>query len=184
MIGAVRHPLRTMLRTDFPSTTAGVVPATPFEVIMSQPAGIHRIPRARIDPIDDPATALALFRRTLAVPRRHETVIVLLDDERRGISIVTIDDTGDADQVVGSVECFTRPELVDQGLGALLVATDRTTTGGLEPGDADRWFEMCDLADRVGVELLEWFVFGRTISCPRDLVGAPPRWRGPDARSA
>lgn len=118
------------------------------------------------------------------MPRRHETILVLLDDEHRGISIVTVDNTAVADQVLEAVECFTRPELVGQGLGALLVATDRTPTGGLEPGDADRWFEMCDLAERVGVELLEWFVFGRTISCPRDLVGAPPRWRGPDVRSA
>ena len=151
---------------------------------MSQPTGVHRIPRARIDPIADPATALALLRRVLAVPRRHETILVLLDDAHRGISVATVDGTDRPDRVLEVVECFTRPELVESGLGALVVATDRTATGGPEPGDTDRWFEMCDVADRVGVELVEWFVFGRTISCPRDLVGATPRWRGPDARSA
>lgn len=151
---------------------------------MSHPTGIHRIPHARVDPIVHPATALALLRRALAVPRRHETILVLLDDAHCGFSIVTVDHTERADRVLDIVECFSRPELVEAGLGALVVATDRTATGGIEPGDADRWFEMCDLTDRVGVELVEWFVFGRSISCPRDLVGAPPRWRGPDARTA
>ncbi|TDT17576.1 hypothetical protein BDK89_3187 [Ilumatobacter fluminis] len=151
---------------------------------MSRPTGIHRFPRAHIDPIVDPATALSLFRRALAVPRRHETVIVLLDDRRCGFSIVTVDGTDEPDHVLGAIECFTHPPLVENGLDALLVATDRTADGGTEPGDADRWFEMCDLTDQAGVELVEWFVFGRTISCPRDLVGAPPRWRGLDARSA
>ena len=31
---------------------------------------------------------------------------------------------------------------------------------------------------------VEWFVVGAVVSWPRDLAGAPPRWRKPDARSA
>ncbi|MAT05377.1 MAG: hypothetical protein CL424_10095 [Acidimicrobiaceae bacterium] len=143
-----------------------------------------RIPRAHIDPITDPATALSLLRRVHAVPRRPETVVILLDGAHRGTSIITVDTTDEPDQVLEVVECFTRPELFPTGLGAVIVSSDRTAAGRLEPADADRWFEMCDLAEQTGVELVEWFVFGAVVSCPRDLAGAPPRWRKPDARSA
>ena len=35
---------------------------------------------------------------------------------------------------------------------------------------------MSDIAEHVGVELLEWFVFGNAVTCPRDRLGEPPRW--------
>ena len=151
----------------------------------SQHPGHHRFPRARIDPITDPGTALMLLRRMQAIPRRHETLVVLLDDAHRGFSIVTIDNTPRPDQAIDAVECFARPEIVRKnGLSALIIASDRTPDGSPDPTDTDRWFEMCEIAERVGVELVEWFLFCREVSCPRDLVGAPPRWRGPAARSA
>ncbi len=46
----------------------------------------------------------------------------------------------------------------------------------LVAGDVDRWLELSDLAEQAGVELLEWFVIGDAITCPRDLLGEPPRW--------
>ncbi len=36
---------------------------------------------------------------------------------------------------------------------------------------------MSDLTSAAGVELVEWFVIGDDIHCPRDLLGEPPRWR-------
>jgi hypothetical protein len=38
---------------------------------------------------------------------------------------------------------------------------------------------MSDVAEQVGVEVLEWFVIGnsgRDVTCPRDQLGEPPRW--------
>ncbi len=49
--------------------------------------------------------------------------------------------------------------------------------GGPLEGDGDRWLEMSDLTSAAGVELVEWFVIGDDIHCPRDLLGEPPRWR-------
>jgi hypothetical protein len=143
----------------------------------------HRIPRARIDPISDPATALALFRATVAVPSRAETIVALLDDAHRGLALVSVDGTTEPDHVLEVVECVTAADLYGTGLGGLIVASVRPA-GTIDDGDADRWFELCDLADDAGVDLLEWFVLGRAVSCPRDLVGVPPRWPAPGARSA
>ncbi|MGA1440773.1 MAG: hypothetical protein ACO4CU_13210, partial [Ilumatobacteraceae bacterium] len=49
-------------------------------------ASADQIPRAHIDPIDREATALALLRAVVAHPSRHETIVVLLDGVRRGVS--------------------------------------------------------------------------------------------------
>jgi hypothetical protein len=143
----------------------------------------HRIPRARIDPIIDPATALALFRATIAIPPRPETIVALLDDAHRGLALVSVDGTTEPDHVLEVVECVTAADLYDAGLGGVIVASVRPA-GAIDDRDADRWFELCDLADAAGAELLEWFVLGRSVSCPRDLVGVPPRWPAPGARSA
>jgi hypothetical protein len=143
----------------------------------------HRIPRARIDPISDAPTALALIRATAALPPRPETILALLDDAHRGLALVSVDGTTEPDHVLEVVECVTSAELHATGLGGVIVASVRPG-GSIDEGDADRWFELCDLTDDAGVELLEWFVLGRAISCPRDLVGVPPRWPAPDVRSA
>jgi hypothetical protein len=143
----------------------------------------HRIPRARIDPINDPETALALVRATVAVPPRPETIVALLDDANRGLALVSVDGTIEPDHVLEVVECVTVADLYGTGLGSVIVASVRPG-GTLDEGDTDRWFELCDLTDHAGVELLEWFVLGRSVSCPRDLVGVPPRWPAPGARSA
>lgn len=141
----------------------------------------RRVPRARIDPISHPDDALALVRGVLAVPARHETVVVVLDDAHRGLGVVSVTDTDEPDAAVTVVECIAQPDLFDGEGSALIVASVRPG-GTVTDDDIDRWFEMCDLADQVGIELVEWFVVGRSVSCPRDLVGAPPRWRGGDAR--
>lgn len=143
----------------------------------------RRVPRARIDPIDTEADALALVRGVLAIPARYETIVIVLDDARRGLGVVSVSDTTDPDQVIGVVECLARPDLFDGDGAALIVATARPG-GTVDDGDIDRWLEICDLTDAAGVDLVEWFVVGRSISCPRDLLGAPPRWKGGDARSA
>jgi hypothetical protein len=151
----------------------------------------RRVPRARIDPIACADDALALIRGVLAVPARPETIVVILDDAHRGLGIVSVSDTTSADAVVDVVECLAQPDLFGGDAAALVVATarplyalDDAVEGDTVGRDIDRWFEICDLAELVGLELVEWFVVGRSISCPRDLVGVPPRWRGGAARSA
>jgi len=143
----------------------------------------RRMPRARIDPITDAVDAFALIRRVLAIPPRPETIVVVLDDAHRGLGIMSVSGTCDPDHVLTVVECVARPDLFD-GDGAALIVASARPGGGPVGDDVDRWFEMCDLSEAVGLELVEWFVVGRSVSCPRDLVGAPPRWRGGAARSA
>ena len=145
---------------------------------MHQTAIHRRLPRAGIDPIDDAATAFAMLSLAVHHPLRHETIVVLLDDARRGRSIVVVSGTVEPDSVVEVVELLTGSPSCDE-IGGIVVATvrpDPASSPANTDADIDRWLEMSHIAADAGVELLEWFVIGRTISCPRDRLGEPPRW--------
>lgn len=145
---------------------------------------VRRLPRAGIDTIDDPDTALAAIAMAITRPFRSETILLLLDETRRGRAIVVVSGTTEPDQAIEVVECITQGT---EHIGAIVVASIRP---GAEDhrdhrpddhhderaGDVDRWLEMSDIASLVGIELIEWFVIGRTISCPRDQLGEAPRW--------
>jgi hypothetical protein len=142
-----------------------------------QPTTFHsRLPRAGIDTIDDAAAALSTLLMALHRPLRAETIVLMLDEARRGRTIVVVTETSDADSVIEVVECLT------QGMehpGAIVVGSVRPNDAASDPaapGDVDRWLEMSEIASLVGVELLEWFVIGRSVRCPRDELGEAPRW--------
>jgi hypothetical protein len=138
----------------------------------------HRLPRAGVDRISSPDTALIMLSVTIHRPIRPETIVILLDDQRRGVAVAVVTDTRRPDDVIEVVECLGRPAAHGGRVGAIIVASVRP-----EPlddddagGDVDRWLEISDLADQAGIELLEWFVIGDDVTCPRDRLGEPPRW--------
>ena len=143
---------------------------------MSRFCAAHRLPRAGVDPIDD-AAALAVIRLALHQPPIHETVALVLDGDRTGRTVVVVDGTEQPDSVLAVVETLAESIAASGRDGALVVASMRPNGGPVE-ADEHRWLEASDLADDVGVELVEWFVLdgeGATW-CPRDLLGEPPRW--------
>lgn len=147
-----------------------------------EPTTVRRLPRAGIDPIDHPDTALAALALAVGRPLRSETVLLLLDEARCGRAIVAVSGTAEPDQVIEVVECITQSDGAEH-LGAIVVASVRPDDDATrdpsdhdDADDVDRWLEMSDIAELAGVELLEWFVIGRTIRCPRDRLGEPPRW--------
>ena len=146
----------------------------------------HRLPRAGVDPIGDAITAFLIVSAAIHRPLRHETIVVLLDHERRGIGIVVVSGTESDDAVVEVVEFIAGSAAHDGQVGAIIVASirpvgdgdtdDGCTHAASAVGDVDRWLEMSDLADQAGVEVVEWFVVDRAVRCPRDDLGEPPRW--------
>ena len=148
---------------------------------MSNFCGAHRVPRAN-EPIDSPRAALAVVSLAVRRPLGHQTIALVLDQDRRGRSIVVVEGTTDPDAPLAIVEQVAA-SIADAGeTGGLVLATVRPGGGPL-PGDDERWLEASDLADDLGVELVEWFVIGAetpTVAanawCPRDLLGELPRW--------
>ncbi len=146
-------------------------------------ARVHRcLPRAGIDPIDDPVTAARTLAAAVHRPIRHETIALLLDAERRGVAIVIVADTDDPDALLEIVELLAAPTAHDGRVAAMVVATVRPdqrdgAASDVAIGDVERWMEASELADAHGVELIEWFVIAPAdVTCPRDRLGEPPRW--------
>ena len=147
---------------------------------MSQFCGVHRPPRAGIDPVDSADAALAVIRLAVTRPMRSEVVVLVLDGDRRGRTVVVVDGTDEPDAVVEIVERLAGSLVDAEGAAALVVASVRPGGGPLD-GDADRWLEASEAAEQAGVELLEWFVISDDLGaptawCPRDLLAEPPRW--------
>jgi hypothetical protein len=138
----------------------------------------RRIPRAGIDPIDDADTAFVTISMAVHRPLRFETILVLLDDARRGVGVVAVSDTYEPDAVLEVIVCVLDPAAPGGGVGAVIVGSVRpgAPDTATDLDDIDRWLEMSDLAEQRGVELLEWFVIADELSCPRDRLGEAPRW--------
>jgi hypothetical protein len=136
----------------------------------------HRPPRAGVDPIDCAESALAVIALAIARPPVAETIVLLLDHERRGMCVTVVSGTTRPDDAVEVAECLAAAGACTGRLGALVLASVRPGLGALD-GDGDRWLEMSDLTSAAGVDLVEWFIIGDDIHCPRDLLGEPPRWR-------
>jgi hypothetical protein len=124
----------------------------------------HRFPRARVDPLDDDAARL-IIGATIASPRRPETVVV----------IVNVANTPDPDAIHDVASICVAAADRHPTIGGVVLATVRPD-GGDELDDVERWLDLdVQLAD-VGVELVEWYIYGRSISRPRVLVGEATRW--------
>jgi hypothetical protein len=135
-----------------------------------------RLPRAGVDPIANGDTAFITISMAVHRPLRHETIVALLDDARCGLGVVVVSGTREQDAVIEVVECLLDPGAHGGRVGALIVASVRPDRSHDDVDDIDRWLEMSDLTEQAGCELLEWFVIGSEVSCPRDLLGEPPRW--------
>ena len=136
----------------------------------------NRIPRALIDPIDCEVDALMLIDLTMKHPPESDTIAVLLDHERRGLTIFTVTGTTQPDAMFELLDIIIDAGNEGDGrLGGVILASIRPG-GRLEPADVDRWLEASETAELGGIELVEWFVIGDDIQCPRDLLGQPPRW--------
>jgi hypothetical protein len=144
---------------------------------MSSYCSLHRLPRAGIDRIDSELAARSLLGLIMAEPPRPETIVLLLDAERRGLGALVVRGTIPFDSIFDVLDVIT--SLPRDDLGGVVVASVRPPCAGvddLDVGDVDRWLECSSMMEDAGLELAEWFVIGRAVHCPRDLVGEPPRW--------
>ncbi len=141
---------------------------------MSNDCSLHRLPLAGVDPIDSPAEALSILTFIAHRPLRHETIVVMLDHERRGRGILVVPGTVHPDAMFDVLEVITSLDVGD--LGAVILGSVRPM--GCQPDrlDVDRWLDASSMLDDHGIDLLEWFVIADTVMCPRDLLGEPPRW--------
>jgi len=135
------------------------------------------LPQPAVDEIDGAGRALAVFEMALESPLRHDTLALLLDRHHRGRAVLQVHRTVARDAVLNVLDTVVAAACGEPDLAAVVLASVRPGAAFDDPDDVDRWLEMSDAADEAGLELLEWFVIGPGgVSCPRDLIGEPPRW--------
>ena len=132
--------------------------------------------RAGVDTISCAETALLTLAMAIQRPLRAETVTLLLDDQRRGIAVAVVGHTSARRRARGRRASRAAPPTA--AASGIIVASVRPdhSDEATSAADVDRWLEMSDIAEQAGVELLEWFVIGGDVTCPRDQLGEPPRW--------
>ncbi|WP_040491529.1 hypothetical protein [Ilumatobacter nonamiensis] len=133
----------------------------------------HRLPRAHVDPVDDHAARL-LISSVLATPPRPESFIVFLDADRCASTIMTVSGTDDPDAIL-DIAAFAGAAASGAGFSSVVLASVRADDP-FDLDDAERWLDIDAEIASAGVELVEWYVIGPTVSTPRSLIGEPPRW--------
>ncbi len=127
-------------------------------------------------PIRNAAQAMDLIDAVVHHPLEPEIIGFLLDDGGRGNHILVVKDAGDPDCVFAVAECLAAVGERVPPLGRLVLASVRPI-GGLLSGDVERWWELNDIADVHGIELIDWFVLGESgIDSVRLLTPEPSRW--------
>lgn len=133
------------------------------------------LPIADVDRFDDPSVALALIDALASHPPVHETIAILLDREHRGSTIMNVDGTVDGDSILRVADAVTERAIRVEEVGAVILASLRPG-GSDELDDLERWLTIDEQLGMFGIELVEWFVIGRSVSCPRALFGDDARW--------
>ena len=142
---------------------------------MSRNRRSHPVPRGGIDPIRSADDALAVL--ALAAPFGHDTIVILLDERRCGTSVMVVTDTVDRDALFRVIDvCLRAADRPPFPFEAMILASSRPDDD-VEPDDIHRWLEASDQCRTGGIELVEWFVLGRSgPQCPRALFGESERW--------
>lgn len=126
--------------------------------------------------VDSADAALAVIAAAMHDPQRPEVLVLVLDSDLGGHAVVIVDGTDSPDAVIEIVELLAEGAAEADNPASFVVAAVRPGYGPL-PGDADRWLELCEIAETHGCELVEWFIISDHVTwCPRDLLAEPPRW--------
>jgi len=133
-------------------------------------------------PILTSVDALELVALAGSTPAKPETIALLLDEQLIGRTCVIVDSTSAADDVLDVAALVVETVEREPAICAAVLASVRPAPDALSDGhrgDVDRWLELLDLFDDVGVELLDWFVVvGERAESLRTLTGMPPLWPG------
>jgi hypothetical protein len=103
---------------------------------------------------------------------------MLIDRNGCGISLITVSDTTEPDQVVDVADAMAMALVGRPQVGGLVLATVRP--GGHVLADDDAlWFEAAAAIEAHGLVLYDWLIIGRggTVSMTHEL-GVPSRWPG------
>src|SRR4029079_2144407 len=99
---------------------------------MSNYCTFHRLPQAGVDRIDAPEVALAMIGFMMGDPMRSETLVLLLDEQHRGIHVTAVSGTVALEALFGVVETIEETAFTaDFDFDAVVIATVRPPERGV-----------------------------------------------------
>ena len=126
--------------------------------------------------VDSADAALTVISTAMHHPERPQVIVLVLGSDLGGHAVVVVDGTDSPDAVVEVLELLAEGAAEAGRPAGFVIAAIRPGYDAL-PGDADRWLELCEIAEAHGCELVEWFILCDGVAwCPRDLLAEPPRW--------
>lgn len=135
-----------------------------------------RDPNRRLRLIDGLDAAIRNISLAIAWPLRLETIVLLLDADHVGHTIVVVDGCSSPEAVLDVAEYLDRRR---PGVGPLesLVICSVRPGGSMRPADVQLWRDLDTRFTAVGIELLEWIVAtDNQALLPRVLADVPARW--------
>jgi hypothetical protein len=118
--------------------------------------------------------ATVLLQSVSRADRRGSATVVLLDEDRRLVDLLMVDDGGDELLAVVRAVCEALiPDVTD-----MLLVTDRSgETPCDRPDDELVWMELVELTDSWDITLLDWFVVsGRYSFSVAEFAPTPAQW--------
>jgi len=166
MVGITDSPPVLIPRSD---------PERPQEVTMFDSPPLRAIPRAHRDPLRSSLDALLLIMLLLEHDALDETLVLVLDDARRGIAVMRITGTGDPDSLLGVVDSVAEASRASPEAAGVILVSARPSSA-ITVDDLQRWHDADQSCADADLELVEWFVVSHEVACPRALCGVTSRW--------
>jgi hypothetical protein len=114
------------------------------------------VPRAAVDQITRRDEALAVIALAVTQPLIDETIVLVLDDHRRGSVITAVTGTHDADDLLRVVDIFAAASELRPCSHLVLASVRPARPAG--PDDIDRWEHVSNRAVQHGIIVDEWFI--------------------------
>lgn len=136
-----------------------------------------RMPRAHLDPIVSVEDALAVFTMQMSDPADDETLVMLLDDQQCGSTLITVTGTHSVRQLLEVAEAMSIVATSMPHISAIVLASVRQQGHTSDLTDPSVWVQLDEIVEEYGLVLIDWLITGPWgVMLPRALLGERSRW--------
>ncbi len=129
------------------------------------------VPRPLVDPINSLAEALSIVSLALQRPRRNSTIVLALDNKRRGIHLFRTNVMS-----AQTAQLIVRECSFSHTVDGVVVVSHRTSAP-MSVSDEDVWRRANFTLSAAGIHLIDWVILGAGgLYGPRTLCGVPDPW--------
>lgn len=140
-----------------------------------------RMPRAHLDPIVCVDDAYAVFAVQMSDPVQDETLVMLLDDQHCGSTLITVAGTWSVEQLFEVAEAMSVVARSAPDISAIVLASVRRQDETADLLLPSVWRQLDAIVEGCGLVLVDWLVTGPWgLLLPRAILGERSRWPADD----